>query len=88
MLSNRRLSIESDDAKRRQNGKSVNVADLPLIFPPPSLCTDNGVMAAWAGIEKLKMGISNEINNQEVVARWPLGLPLLKNTGEPAFKSN
>lgn len=26
----------------------------PLDFPPPHLCTDNGVMIAWAGMERLK----------------------------------
>lgn len=47
--------------------------DLRLVFPPPALCTDNGVMAAWAGIEKLCMGVSDDPSEQEVVARWPLG---------------
>jgi len=46
---------------------------IPLIFPPPALCTDNGVMAAWAGIEKLSIGISDDPVGQEVIARWPLG---------------
>jgi tRNA A37 threonylcarbamoyltransferase TsaD len=52
-----------------------------LIFPPPSLCTDNGVMVAWAGIEKLQLGISNAIEGQEVIARWPIGLPLVDRPG-------
>ena len=46
---------------------------LPLIFPPVGLCTDNGVMVAWAGVEKLLMGVSDEPEGQEVVPRWPLG---------------
>lgn len=25
---------------------------LKLVCPPPSLCTDNGVMIAWAGVER------------------------------------
>ena len=37
---------------------------ISLIFPPPKLCTDNGVMVAWAGVEKLLLGISDEINGQ------------------------
>ena len=44
-----------------------------MIFPPVSLCTDNGVMAAWAGVEKLVLEISDPIDEQEAVARWPIG---------------
>jgi N6-L-threonylcarbamoyladenine synthase len=28
-----------------------------LVCPPPQLCTDNGVMVAWAGIERLALGL-------------------------------
>lgn len=27
-------------------------AQLQLVLPPPKLCTDNGIMVAWAGIER------------------------------------
>ena len=47
-----------------------------LVCPPPSLCTDNGVMAAWAGIEKLSKGVSDPVQDQEPVARWPIGTPI------------
>lgn len=50
--------------------------DTNLIFPPPNLCTDNGVMVAWAGIEKLNQGISDSIEDQIAHARWPLGIRL------------
>jgi len=46
---------------------------LQLIFPPVRLCTDNGVMPAWTGVEKLLQGISDDPREPEVVARWPLG---------------
>ncbi|GLC34073.1 glutamated carboxypeptidase [Pleodorina starrii] len=29
---------------------------LELVLPPPRWCTDNGVMVAWAGIERLALG--------------------------------
>ncbi len=29
----------------------------PLVAPPPRLCTDNAVMVAWAGIERLRAGL-------------------------------
>lgn len=44
-----------------------------VYFPPIKLCTDNGVMVAWAGIEKFQLGISNAIEDQEPISRWPLG---------------
>lgn len=57
-------------------GLHTNISALPLVFPPPALCTDNGVMVAWSGVEKLLMGISDDVDVEDVVARWPLGAPL------------
>jgi len=39
--------------------------------PPPHLCTDNGVMVAWAGLERLRLGW---IDGLDAAARprWPL----------------
>lgn len=64
-------SINEDDTSMIRN-----VQPIPLIFPPPKLCTDNGVMAAWAGIEKFYLGFSDAIENVEPIARWPLGTPI------------
>ena len=56
-----------------QGRQSNNNMKWRLICPPPSLCTDNGVMAAWAGIEKLNRQISDTTEDQEPIARWPMG---------------
>jgi N6-L-threonylcarbamoyladenine synthase len=42
-----------------------------LIAPPHILCTDNGAMIAWAGAERLALGLADDI---DVAARprWPL----------------
>ena len=45
-----------------------------LVVPPPRLCTDNGVMVAWAAVEALEAhGTSHQAEGQLVRARWPLG---------------
>ena len=42
-----------------------------LIAPPLRLCTDNAVMVAWAGIERLRAGLVDEIS-APCRPRWPL----------------
>jgi N6-L-threonylcarbamoyladenine synthase len=42
-----------------------------LLAPPPRLCSDNAVMVAWAGLERLRAGLSDEISFKPV-PRWPL----------------
>src|SRR5579862_6628788 len=42
-----------------------------LIVPPPSLCTDNGAMIAWAGAERLAHGLCDTLDTAPL-ARWPL----------------
>jgi N6-L-threonylcarbamoyladenine synthase len=44
---------------------------LRLIIPPPALCTDNGVMIAWAGLERLALGLVDDLA-APARARWPL----------------
>jgi tRNA N6-adenosine threonylcarbamoyltransferase len=48
-------------------------ADVGLAFvaPPPVLCTDNGAMIAWVGIERLRLGLNDPLD-APVRPRWPL----------------
>jgi N6-L-threonylcarbamoyladenine synthase len=42
-----------------------------LVVPPPELCTDNGAMIAWAGAERLALGLTDTLDAAPR-ARWPL----------------
>ncbi|WP_181705206.1 tRNA (adenosine(37)-N6)-threonylcarbamoyltransferase complex transferase subunit TsaD [Chthonobacter rhizosphaerae] len=42
-----------------------------LIVPPLALCTDNGAMIAWAGAERLALGLHDDLA-APARARWPL----------------
>src|SRR6195952_223426 len=46
-------------------------AQTTLIIPPPALCTDNGAMIAWAGAERLALGVTDEMDAPPR-ARWLL----------------
>ena len=41
------------------------------VVPPPGLCTDNGAMIAWAGIERLRLGLTDDLDFAPR-PRWPL----------------
>src|SRR3974390_1234515 len=44
---------------------------VPLVVPPPALCTDNAAMIAWAGAERLAHGMCDALDVSPR-ARWPL----------------
>jgi N6-L-threonylcarbamoyladenine synthase len=46
-------------------------AQTTLIIPPPELCTDNGAMIAWAGAERLALGMIDAMDAPPR-ARWGL----------------
>jgi len=44
---------------------------VPFMAPPPALCTDNGVMVAWAGLERFRLGATSPLDFR-ARPRWPL----------------
>ena len=42
-----------------------------LSVPPAALCTDNGAMIAWAGAQRLRLGLTDPLDHS-VRPRWPL----------------
>jgi N6-L-threonylcarbamoyladenine synthase len=59
-------------------------AGLAFVAPPPDLCTDNGAMIAWAGLERLRLGLTDGLD-APVRPRWPLDEQLQSTLGaDPA----
>lgn len=73
--------VASNQYVRAQLDQVVKKNNLQLVCPPPSLCTDNGVMVAWTGIENFCMGRFDppppadepEDIEFDLRPRWPLG---------------
>ncbi|CBI38898.3 hypothetical protein VitviT2T_023462 [Vitis vinifera] len=73
--------VASNQYVRAQLDQVVKKKSLQLVCPPPSLCTDNGVMVAWTGLEHFRMGRydppppANEPEDYvyDLRPRWPLG---------------
>ncbi len=57
---------------RRALSRLAGEAGLKLVAPPIELCGDNGAIIAWAGIERLRLGLTDDMT-APARARWPLG---------------
>ncbi|XP_047951400.1 probable tRNA N6-adenosine threonylcarbamoyltransferase, mitochondrial [Salvia hispanica] len=82
--------VASNQYVRSRLNKIVEKKGLQLVCPPPSLCTDNGTMIAWAGIEHFRMGrydppppaCEPEDAVLDLRPRWPLGEELAQGRSE------
>ena len=63
--------VASNTAVRAALAATAAAADTRFVAPPPWLCTDNAAMIAWAGAERLALGL---VDGLDAVARprWPL----------------
>lgn len=50
---------------------SAHAFGYEFVVPPLKLCTDNGAMIAWAGAERMALGLTDPIDTGPR-ARWPL----------------
>ncbi|XP_010544638.1 PREDICTED: probable tRNA N6-adenosine threonylcarbamoyltransferase, mitochondrial [Tarenaya hassleriana] len=73
--------VASNQYVRARLSHVVEKRKLKLVCPPPSLCTDNGVMVAWTGLEHFRVGRYDpppaadepEDTVYDLRPRWPLG---------------
>jgi N6-L-threonylcarbamoyladenine synthase len=64
--------VAANEAIRKVLQRAAFEAGVKLVVPPPELCTDNGAMIAWAGAERLALGLTDPLDTAPR-ARWPLG---------------
>jgi N6-L-threonylcarbamoyladenine synthase len=63
--------VAANAALRRRLAELAAASGLDFVAPPPALCTDNGAMVAWAGLERLRLGLEDGLD-MPVRPRWPL----------------
>ena len=72
--------VAANTALRSALVKTAARVGLAFVAPPPALCTDNAVMIAWAGVERLKLGLIDGLDFK-ARPRWPLDPTAPKATG-------
>ena len=63
--------VAANGALRDALKRVAESAAIPLVAPPLSLCTDNAAMVAWAGVERLRLGLVDRLDFAPR-PRWPL----------------
>ena len=63
--------VAANGAIRAELAKSAEAQGFALVAPPVRLCTDNAVMVAWTGIERLRLGLTDALDFAPR-PRWPL----------------
>ncbi|HEY7989928.1 MAG TPA: tRNA (adenosine(37)-N6)-threonylcarbamoyltransferase complex transferase subunit TsaD [Stellaceae bacterium] len=63
--------VAANQALRGRLRALAKGAGFLFVAPPPKLCTDNAAMIAWAGLERLKLGLTDTLDFAPR-PRWPL----------------
>ena len=69
--------VASNGYIRQGLDKVAGHYNMATVYPPPSLCTDNGVMIAWNGLERTRADKGlvpwTDVLDVPVISRSPLG---------------
>lgn len=71
--------VASNGAIRTALTQAADARGFQMVAPPVRLCTDNAVMVAWAGLERLRLGWTDGIGFAPR-PRWPLDEPGMDRT--------
>jgi N6-L-threonylcarbamoyladenine synthase len=63
--------VAANGAIRAALSRAAATQEFELVAPPVRLCTDNAVMVAWTGIERLRLGLTDTMDFAPR-PRWPL----------------
>ena len=63
--------VAANQALRARLRDAAEAVGMAFVAPPAALCTDNGAMIAWAGLERLDLGLVDGLDFR-ARPRWPL----------------
>ncbi|MBS0236104.1 MAG: tRNA (adenosine(37)-N6)-threonylcarbamoyltransferase complex transferase subunit TsaD [Proteobacteria bacterium] len=63
--------VAANQSIRARLSKHIEKHSYQLVAPPLNLCTDNAAMIAWVGVERLQLGLVDELTFQPR-SRWAL----------------
>jgi N6-L-threonylcarbamoyladenine synthase len=78
--------VAANQAIRKVLQRLAFEAGTTLVVPPVELCTDNGVMIAWAGAERLALGLTDTLDVAPR-ARWPLDEVIGTRPPPPSYRA-
>ena len=78
--------VASNVYLRSQLQKLADENNLIFAAPPIRFCTDNGVMIAWAGLERFRKNYTSPLDFKPR-PRWPLDINAPKAAGAGGVKA-